>query len=229
MCSIFPFLGEIECKSRSNKKKINKVTELFSRADLHRATCIFKTFCRRYLLRKLLKKNAHKNISKVISTHRKKLKNLTKNTVLPFSPNEIVNNLSSLNLTDDELERLKNWLGFSIKPPHLNKTDILASFEKIHYTMKDKLMDEKSATHLKTEIAHLAQNYISSYHPSRNDLKKHRILRTLKNNSNIIILKPDKGNGVVILDRNIYFGSCFDILSDKSKFKLLDKYPTLLR
>ena len=90
-------------------------------------------------------------------------------------------------------------------------------------------MDENSATHLKTEIAHLAQNYISSYRPSSNDLKKHRILRTLRNNSNIIILKPDKGNGVIILDRNIYLDSCFDILNDKSKFKVLDKDPTLLR
>lgn len=61
-----------------------------------------------YLLQKVLNINVDKDISKVISTHRKKLKNLTKNTVLPFSPNEIVNNLSSLNLTDDELELLKN-------------------------------------------------------------------------------------------------------------------------
>ena len=69
----------------------------------------------------------------------------------------------------------------------------------------------------------------SSYRPSSTDLKKHRILRTLKNNHNIIILKPDKGNGVVILDRNIYLDSCFNILNDKSKFKLLDNDPTLLR
>ena len=126
-------------------------------------------------------------------------------------------------------ELLKNGLGFSIKPPRLNKTNTLASFEKIHYTMKNKLIDKNSAMHLKTEIAHLAQNYISSYRPSSTDLKKHRILRTLKNNHNIIILKPDKGDGVVILDRNIYLDSCFNILNDKSKFKLLDNDPTLLR
>ena len=95
--------------------------------------------------------------------------------------------------------------------------------------MKSKLIDKNSAVHLKTEIAHLAQNYISSYRPSSNDLKKHRILRTLKNNPNIIILKPDKGNGVVILDRNIYLDSCFNLLNDKSKFRPLDNDPTLLR
>ena len=95
--------------------------------------------------------------------------------------------------------------------------------------MKNKLIDKNSATHLKTEIAHLAQNYLSSYRPSSNDLKKHRTLQTLKNNPNVMILKPDKGNGVVILDRNIYLDSCFNILNDKSKFKLLDNDPTLLR
>ena len=70
-----------------------------------------------YLLNKALKNNVDKNISKAISTHRKKLKNLTKNAELPFSPNETVNNLSSYKLTNDELELLKNGLGFSIKPP----------------------------------------------------------------------------------------------------------------
>ena len=52
--------------------------------------------------------------------------------------------------------------------------------------MKNKLLDENSDTLLKIEIAHLAQNYLSSYRPSSNDLKKHRILRNLKNNPNII-------------------------------------------
>ena len=69
------------------------------------------------------------------------------------------------------------------------------------------------------------RTHISSYRFSSNDLKKHRNLRTLKNDHNIIILKPDKGNGVVILDHNIYLDSCFN----ESKFKLLDNDPTLLR
>ena len=176
-----------------------------------------------------MKKNVDKNISKAISTHRKKLKNLTKNAELPFSPNETVNNLSSYKLTNDELELLKIGLGFSIKPPRLNKTNTLASFEKIHYTMKNKLIDKNSATHLKTEIAHLAQNYISSYRPSSTDLKKHRILRTLKNNHNIIILKPDKGNGVVILDRNIYLDSCFNCCRSEASLKRASKAADLFQ
>ena len=182
-----------------------------------------------YFLNKALKNNVDKNISKVISTHRKKLKNLTKNSELPFSPNETVNNLSSWKLTDDELELLKNGLGFSIKPPHLNKTNILASFERIHYTMKNKLIDKNSATHLKLKSLIWFRTIFLPTVFQAAISKKHRILRTLRNNLNIIILKPDKRNGVVILDRNIYLDSCFNILNDKSKFERLDNDPTLLR
>ena len=42
-------------------------------------------------------------------------------------------------------------------------------------------------------------------------------------------MKPDKGNGVVILDRTVYDSSILDIISDSSKFKRLKNDPTLLR
>ena len=45
-----------------------------------------------------------------IKTHEKKLKNLTKNSVLPFTPTDTVLNLSSIKLTDEELGILKYGL-----------------------------------------------------------------------------------------------------------------------
>ena len=51
-----------------------------------------------------------------ILTHQKKLSNLTKNSALPFTHHETVSNLSSYRLSDNELDILKNGLGFSIKP-----------------------------------------------------------------------------------------------------------------
>ena len=44
---------------------------------------------------------------------------------------------------------------------------------------------------------------------------------------NIVITKPDKGNGVVILDRKLYNNAIQEIISDASKFKKLNKDPTL--
>ena len=44
-----------------------------------------------------------------------------------------------------------------------------------------------------------------------------------------MILKPDKGNAVVILDREIYTRNIYDILSDQSKFKQLSGNPNVTR
>ena len=43
------------------------------------------------------------------------------------------------------------------------------------------------------------------------------------------ILKPDKGNGIVLLNRCDYVTSVKFIFSDSSKFKKLDSDPTLTR
>ena len=46
---------------------------------------------------------------------------------------------------------------------------------------------------------------------------------------NIIITKPDEGNGVVILDWKIYDNAIQEIISDTSKFEKLNEDPTLKR
>ena len=48
----------------------------------------------------------------------------------------------------------------------------------------------------------------------------------MKKKQNIVILKPDKGNGVVVLDRIAYDNEILNIINDTSKFK---EDPTLLR
>ena len=44
-------------------------------------------------------------------------------------------NLSSYNLTKEEVEILKYGLKHPIEPKHLFKTDILAAFKQIHYSL----------------------------------------------------------------------------------------------
>ena len=181
------------------------------------------------LLASALKKNVTKRLEKAAETHSKKLKHLTKNKTLPFSHNETVINLSSHQLKQEELDILKNGLTFSIKPPRLNASDILTTFEQIHYAMKAKLKKPEDHARLKIELAYIAQTYVSSYRPTKRDIKRYNIIRNIKNNKNIIISRPDKGNGVVILDRQSYLESCYDIINDSSKFTRLTHNPTLSR
>ena len=53
------------------------------------------------------------------------------------------------------------------------------------------------------------------------------VLQNLRKNKDIVITKPDKGNGVVIFDRKLYNNAIEDIISDTSKFEKLNEDPTL--
>ena len=60
-------------------------------------------------------------------------------------------------------------------------------------------------------------------------LRQHHVLRIFRKNKDIVITKPDKGNGVVILDRKLYNNAIEGIISDTSKFEKLNEQPTLKR
>ena len=70
---------------------------------------------------------------------------------------------------------------------------------------------------------------MASYRPSKKDLRRYKVLKELKIKNNIVILKPDKENGVVILDRDDFDKRMLDLISDRSKFSALKKDPTLSR
>ena len=52
-------------------------------------------------------------------------------------------------------------------------------------------------------------------------MKKHGILKKLRNNQDIVILRPDKSNGVVLMDNITYKSKMHELLNDESKFKQL--------
>ena len=95
--------------------------------------------------------------------------------------------------------------------------------------MKENLRDQKDDARVRSTLSHIANSYVSSYKPSKSALKKHGILKKLKSNSSIVVLKPDKGNAVVILDRSSYNECLYKILNDTSKYKVLAEDPTFYR
>ena len=54
-------------------------------------------------------------------------------------------------------------------------------------------------------------------------------MQNLRKNKDIVITKPDKGNGVVILDQKLYNNAIKEIISDSCKFEKLNEDPTLKR
>ena len=51
-------------------------------------------------------------------------------------------------------------------------------------------------------------------HINHRKILKHKIIRQLRQNKDILITKPDKGNGVVIVNRPIYMSSLYEIIND---------------
>ena len=146
--------------------------------------------------------------------------------MLPFTPVEAVLNLSATRLTDVELEILKNGLKHSIEPLYINKTDVLITFDFIHRSMSKYLKHEKDAGEVKATIFYLANNYVNAYKLSKNTICKHKILKKLRNNKDILITKPGKDDWVIIVNRTIYMSNLFEIINDTSK---LPSSPTIGR
>ena len=76
-------------------------------------------------------------------------------------------------------------------------------------------------------LSYLDYSYFYNYKSSPCILRQHRVLRNYRKNKDIVIAKPDKGHGVVILDRKLYNNTFKEVISDTSKFQKLSEYPTL--
>ena len=60
-------------------------------------------------------------------------------------------------------------------------------------------------------------------------MKKHGILKRLRKNNHIVILRPDKGDGTVIMDTHVYTQKIFEIIKDRIKLKELSTGLTVTR
>ena len=76
-------------------------------------------------------------------------------------------------------------------------------------------------------LLYLANSYFYNYKPSPPILHQHRILQILRKYNDVVISKPDKGNGVVILDQKLSNNAIEEIISNTSKFEKLNEDPTL--
>ena len=95
-------------------------------------------------------------------------------------------------------------LTHSIFPPRINKLDVFTCFELINGAIIKHLKDRKEKGKVVADLSDIANSYVLAHRPTVADLKKYKVLKDLRRNPNIMILKPDKRNGVVILDRSDY-------------------------
>ena len=116
--------------------------------DLEKKIQFIKSRCNGitwFLLYKSIQRNAKKEGSNILKTHQKKLRNLTRNTMLPFELDDVVTNLSKYRLNVGEIDLLKNGLEFSIPPRFLKKTNVFCQFNMIAKFMTQELDDNQTS------------------------------------------------------------------------------------
>ena len=136
-------------------------------------------------------------------------------------------NLSKYQLTDEESFALKLGLNFCVPFRSISREQIASEIEMLYYQVHSKLQpaSEIKLKELKAKLHDITYAYAGST-ADKHDLpllKRHLdAIRSLRNNQEILITKPDKGTGTVVIDRSSYFERIKnEILGDTSKFKHL--------
>ena len=173
--------------------------------------------------------NTDRKISNVVVTHNRKLKNLGINLTKAVDANKIIFNLSKRSLNQNEKDVLSLGLDFGLRPSRTNYYRYFLGFEKLCNIIKNcNKYGTESWNTIFSNISVIAKTSFSNFckfnkiHSDPINEKRIETLKTLREDNSILITKPDKGRGVVILDREDYTNKMNTILSDFSKFRLLN-------
>ena len=165
--------------------------------------------------------------------HTKKLCSLGLHVENMKGMNNVITNLSARQITQYEISVLNKGLNFGILSNFFNFLQIQASLERIYQETRPFLKTSQLRIELKRLIINLYSKYKSGYFFAKRNKKfninenEYNALKNLKQDSSIIICKPDKGNGVVILNKKDYVSKMETIIFDKTKFKLVNNNNNL--
>ena len=211
---------EIKTKSSiiSKQKKYfeivrNSIKQTVSLFDFTYLSCLFLA----WITRKLVE---------IKQVHSKKLHVLGKdNSIGAHDPDKVIFNYSSYKLSDIEKKVLVRGLNFALPPVKLNYADYLTPFELLFRDVAKLPVFDNILERLKVEIkreAFLSYDNYRFWDEVNISKEEHVALKGLSTNNNLIIQKSDKGNSVVLLNRNDYIKRLNEMLPDCSKFKKLN-------
>ena len=135
----------------------------------------------------------------------------------------IVHNFSSYALSHEELNALSYGLDHHI-PTKANKNVVSKEFEHFFQNLLKDIssIPESELAQIKTKLRNSCEKYCNVKVPKH---QKNVINNLMKSNDIVIIIKQDKGRGVVIMDKNKYTEKGLTILSMK-QFQKLKLNPT---
>ena len=141
-----------------------------------------------------------------------------------------IQNLSSHKLSATEKFVLNHGLNFSIPPVSIKREELFSEFESLAGQLKHHR--PTSDEHQERLFARLYDT-AHAYSGTPIDDGDFRMLKecstaykSIKRSDSLVVTKPDKGSGIVLLDKADYTAKMMTILSDTSKFKRLGPAST---
>ena len=164
-------------------------------------------------------------ISSIIHKQNRKLQKLGLTVEYRKIPaDKLIINLSNEVLSNEQKNALCLGLKFCFNPSRLNYTRYFAAFEFLHNKFLTKKIYEifpDASNYFSSNLRTIALKYYYSFKPSISLYHRKLIscLRDLSKKTNIVVSRPDKGNGVVILNKTDYVAKMKNILNDPVNFE----------
>ena len=157
---------------------------------------------------------------------RSQLNPLSPSSKFPSNPERYVHNLSSITLDKTLLEVLSLGPKFCVPRRRATQLELEVQFENLYDQLSDlNPLSETSVEQLKATLVSACYQYLN-YKPRTKHLLTRDHLEALKNlqaNQDILLSKPDKGAGIVLMDRSDYIVKMNTILADQTKFRKMTK------
>ena len=151
---------------------------------------------------------------------------------------KVIFNFSDIILTDVEKKALSKGLKYNFPPRRLNFINYFLQFEKLYNNISSMSFYDpmnKGFLFFKQSLSHLAHSCFYSYNPFSNNQNLDKdiflALKGLSKRENLLVCRPDKGYGIVLLNRHDYIDKMNIILQDSEKFSNItcDAYSYILR
>ncbi|XP_015770330.1 PREDICTED: uncharacterized protein LOC107348781 [Acropora digitifera] len=149
------------------------------------------------------------------------LKKITQDVLEPKKEDvdEHIINISSYKLSFFQKLVLCRGLKFAI-PKRVSSIDVKASFEKAYWKLEPRLPDEFRDLAASTPRS-VAQNYIHRKNPKPPQTLL-KAIHQFKRRDDIVLTKPDKGSGVVVMDKEEYLRLLADAsINNVTKFRIV--------
>ena len=144
------------------------------------------------------------------------------NSITLNDPNKVIFNFSSKVLSDSEKTLLCKGLRFAIPPKSIDYADFLTQFELLYRDTLSFDLASENRESLKNKLKDICFSTLTSYDftkiPSNLSKPEFEALKTLIDCKNLVIQKADKGNSIVICNRENYLIGVNSLLLDNSKF-----------